>query len=286
MSRRASTPTVRLRRLASELRKLRAATGLTRDQVTESTGINGVTLYRLEAAKARPQARTLRALLDLYKADEQLRDELKAILKESAERSWLHSFEPEIPDQYAAYIGFEQEAQRLLNFESLFVPGLLQTEDYARAVIRGTLPTATRDEVEGRLEARLRRQALLAREKPPHLWTIIDEAVIRRHVGGCDVMRAQLRKLHDVAEEPTITLQVVQFGGGAHPGMHGSFTVMQFGEGNSDIIYIESMTNDLFLENESDIRRYSLVFEHLRAISSSPEATRELLAAVMKEEMR
>jgi transcriptional regulator with XRE-family HTH domain len=286
MSRRASTPTVRLRRLASELRKLRAAADLTRDEVTERTGINGVTLYRLEAAKARPQARTLRALLDLYNADGQLRDELQAILKESAERTWLHAFEPELPDQYAAYIGFEQESRRVLNFESLFIPGLLQTEDYARAVIRGTLPTATRDEVEGRLQARLQRQALLAQENPPHLWAVIDEAVLHRQVGGRAVMRAQLERLQDVAEEPNITLQAVPFGSGAHPGMHGSFIIMRFGEGNSDVIYIETMTNDLFLENESDIHRYNLVFEHLRAVSSSPEATRALVAAVVKEEMR
>ncbi|WP_344938987.1 helix-turn-helix transcriptional regulator [Sphaerisporangium flaviroseum] len=281
-----NTPTVRLRRLASELRKLRAAVDMTRDEVTERTGINGATLYRLETARARPQARTLRTLLDLYNVDEQLRAELVAILKESNERGWLHAFEPELPDQYAAYISFEQDARRLLNFESLFVPGLLQTEDYARAVIRGTLPMASRDEVEGRLEARIQRQALLVQQEPPHLWAVIDEAVLHRHVGGTKVMHAQLQRLLDAEEEPNITLQVVPFGGGAHPGMHGGFIIMQFDRGNADVIYIESMTNDLFLDGETDIKRYNLVFEHLRAVSLSPAATRALMADVLAQEMK
>ncbi|MEU8270397.1 helix-turn-helix transcriptional regulator [Sphaerisporangium sp. NPDC049002] len=286
MSRRGTTPTVRLRRLASELRKLRAAADMTRDEVTEITSINGATLYRLETAKARPQVRTLRTLLDLYKVEGPLREELQAILKESAERSWLHTFERELPDQYTAYIGFEQEAQRLLNYESLFVPGLLQTEDYARAVIRSMPPMASREEVEARIEARLQRQALLAQERPLHLWAVIDEAVLHRHVGGRNVMKAQLRKLHEVSQEPNITLQVVPFNGGAHPGMHGSFIIMQFGEGNEDVIYIEGTTADLFLENETDIQRYNLVFEHLRAVAASPEATRAMVAAVLEAEIK
>ncbi|GII76865.1 transcriptional regulator [Sphaerisporangium rufum] len=280
-----ATPTVRLRRLAAELRRLRTAAGLTRDEVTEQTGINGATLYRLEAARARPQVRTLRALLDLYGVDGQLRAELLAILKESAERGWLHTFEPELPDQYAAYIGFEQEARRLLNFESLFIPGLLQTEDYARAVIQGTLPMASRDELDGRLEARMRRQALFARPEPPHLWAVIDEAVLHRRVGGGKVMRAQLQRLLEVADEPYVTLQIVPFGSGAHPGMHGNFIIMQFDQQGGDVIYLESMTNDLFLESDTDIDRYNVVFEHLRAVSSSPAATRTMVGAVLAETM-
>ncbi|MEV6983211.1 helix-turn-helix transcriptional regulator [Sphaerisporangium sp. NPDC051017] len=272
--------------MASELRRLRTAADLTREEVTERTGINGATLYRLETARARPQARTLKALLDLYDVDGQQRGELAALLKESNERGWLHTFEPELPDQYAAYISFEQEGRRLLNFESLFVPGLLQTEDYARAVIRGTLPMASRDEVDGRLEARMQRQALLVKDEPPHLWAVIDEAVLHRHVGGGKVMRAQLQRLHDAADQPNVTLQVVPFVGGAHPGMHGSFIIMQFERGNADIVYLESMTNDLFLESETDIKRYNLVFEHLRAVSSSPAATRALVAAVLAQELK
>ncbi|MEV7970963.1 helix-turn-helix transcriptional regulator [Sphaerisporangium sp. NPDC088356] len=282
MSGRVATPTVRLRRLASQLRKLRAASNMTRDEVTEVTGINGVTLYRIEAARSRPQARTLKALLDLYGVEGPLRDELLAVLKESGERGWLHAFEPPLPDQYTAYIGFEQEARRLLNYESLFVPGLLQTEDYARAVIRCMPPMASPEEVEARVEARRRRQASLTGDQPLHLWAVIDEAVLHRQVGGREVMRAQLQRLCDVSEEPNITLQVVPFGDGAHAGMHGSFILMQFGEGNEDVIYIEGMTADLFLENESDIQRYSLVFEHLRAVAASPKVTRGLVTAVLK----
>jgi transcriptional regulator with XRE-family HTH domain len=286
MSHRHHTPTVRLRRLAFELRHFRAASGLTREDVTERTDINIATLYRLETARSRPQLRTLRALLDLYEVEEQRRQELLAILKESTERSWLHSFEPDLPDQYTTYISFEQEAERLLNYESLFVPGLLQTEDYARAVIRSMPPMASHGEVEARVQARLQRQALLGQDEPLQLWAVIDEAALHRHVGGRDVRRAQLQRLYDASEQPNITLQVVPFDGGAHPGMHGSFTIMQFDEENTDVVYLEGTTADLFLEDGKDIQRYRLVFERLQAVAASPEATRALVAAVLEEEMK
>jgi transcriptional regulator with XRE-family HTH domain len=285
MSRRHPTPTVRLRRLAAELRRMRAAAGLTREDVTQRTDINGATLYRLETARARPQVRTLRALLDLYEVEDQRRQELFAILKESAERSWLHAFQSDLPDQYTAYISFEQEAQRLLDYESLFVPGLLQTEDYTRAVIRSMPPMVSRDEIEARVEARKRRQALLVQERPLNLWAVIDEAVLHRHVGNRLVMQAQLQRLYDLAGEPSVTLQVLPFRDGAHPGMHGSFTIMEFEEGNTDVIYLEGTTADLFLEEEKDVQRYRLIFQHLQAAAASPEATRALVAAVLKEEM-
>ncbi|MFB9247843.1 DUF5753 domain-containing protein [Sphaerisporangium melleum] len=152
-------------------------------------------------------------------------------------------------------------------------------------MIQGTLPTADREEIEGRLEARIRRQALLAKADPPHLWAIMNEGALRRGVGGRKVMHAQLQALLDATESPNISPQVVPFQGGAHPGMHDSFIVMQFDQGNADAIYLESMTNDLFLESETDIERHNQVFEHLRAISSSPVATRKLIAAALSEEM-
>ncbi len=139
MPARRPTPTLRLRRLAAELRRLRADAGLTREEVAGRTGINEATLYRLEVAKARPQARTLVALLDLYGVtDAAHRTELQALAKQSDEQSWLQSFPPDLPEPYTTYIAFEGEAQSLLNYECLFIPGLLQTEDYARAALSRT----------------------------------------------------------------------------------------------------------------------------------------------------
>jgi transcriptional regulator with XRE-family HTH domain len=275
------TPTVRLRRLAAELRKLRSSSGLTQDEVGERTGINVATLYRIEHARVRPQTRTLRTLLDLYGADEQQQADLLALLRDARQRGWLHAYQSELPEQYTTYIGFEGEARSVWNYESLFVPGLLQTEDYARAVIRAVLPWASRDEVERRVEVRMERQDVLRNDNPLELWVIVDEAALRRQVGGHDVMQAQLTHLVQAADLPHVTLQIIPLDVGAHAGMPGSFVFMQFAEAAiPDVIYLDSMAGDLFLEAEADVRRYRLVFEHLRAVAASPDDSRSLAAAL------
>ena len=278
------TPTVRLRRLAVELRSLRTASGLTREEVVERTGINSVTMYRIEHARVRPQTRTLRTLLDLYGVEKEQQAELVALLRDARERGWLHPYQSELPEQYMTFIGFEGEAESASNYESLFVPGLLQTEDYARAVITGVLPFASRDEVERRVEVRMERQEVLRGDNPLQLWGIVDEAALRRQVGSPAVMRAQFRHLLEASELPNVTFQVIPFDAGAHAGMPGSFIVLQFAEeAIPDVIYIDSMAGDLFLEAESDVRRYKLIFEHLRAVSASPDASRALLASLATE---
>jgi transcriptional regulator with XRE-family HTH domain len=281
MSGKRQTPTVRLRRLAAELRKLRSSAGLTQDEVGDRTGINVATLYRIEHARVRPQTRTLRTLLDLYGADEQQQADLVALLRDARQRGWLHAYQSELPEQYTTYIGFEGEARSVWNYESLFVPGLLQTEDYARAVIRAVLPWASREEVERRVEVRVERQDVLSNDSPLELWVIVDEAALRRQVGGQAVMQAQLGHLVQASDLPHVTFQVIPFDVGAHAGMPGSFVFMQFGEpAIPDVIYIDSMAGDLFLEADADVRRYRLVFEHLRAVAVSPDESRSLVAAL------
>ena len=276
------TPTVRLRRLAAELRSLRATSGLTREAVVERTGINAATLYRIEHGRVRPQTRTLRTLLDLYGVDQDQQVELVALLRDARQRGWLHAFQSELPEHYTTYIGFEGEAHSVWNYESLFIPGLLQTEDYARAVIRGGLPNASRDEVERRVEVRMERQALLRNENPLNLWSIVDEAALRREVGGPEVMQAQFRYLMEASELPHVTFQVIPFDAGAHPGMPGSFILLQFGDAAiPDVIYVDTMAGELFLEEEADVRRYKLVFEHLRAVAASPEASLSLVTSAI-----
>jgi transcriptional regulator with XRE-family HTH domain len=278
------TPTVRLRRLAAELRTLRASAGLTRDEVVERTGINVATLYRIEHAKVRPQTRTLRTLLDLYGADQENQAELIALLRDARQRGWLHAYQSDLPEQYTTYIGLEGEARSVWNYESLFIPGLLQTEDYARAVIGAGLPGARREDIEPRVEVRMQRQDVLRNDSPLELWAIVDEAALRRQAGGPAVMQAQLRHLLDAVELPNITLQVIPFSVGAHAGMPGSFVFMQFAEATIPyVIYLDSMAGDLFLEAEADVRRYRLAFEHLRAVAVSPDESRALVAALAAE---
>ncbi|GAA5181548.1 helix-turn-helix transcriptional regulator [Rugosimonospora acidiphila] len=275
-------PTIRLRRLANELRGLRTAAGLTREDVTAKTAINGATMYRIESAKVRPQRRTLLTLLDLYGvADADRRADLVEMSQRANELNWLHRYESELPEAHLTYISFEAEARGTRNYESLFVPGLLQTEDYARAVISGGLPFAGKDEVEPRVEARMRRKPFLARTPPFQLWAILDEAVLHRLVGGPTVMAAQLARLVETADAPDITIQVLPYALGAHPGMAGSFAIMDFPDpADPELVYIDSMAGDLFLERDADVRRYTRIFEYLRAAALGPADSLRLISDI------
>ncbi|WFB09427.1 helix-turn-helix domain-containing protein [Streptomyces sp. LX-29] len=275
-------PTVRLRRLAAELRRLRNGSELTREDVTNRTGINEATLYRIETARVRPQRRTLVALLDLYEVRDPHRGEVLALLQGANKQGWLRPYHSELPEEYTAYISFESEAWEVRNYESLFVPGLLQTEDYARAVIRGTLPMATAEAVEQRVQARVERKYVLTKDDPLRLWAITDEAALRRLVGGRKVMREQLEHLARVIQEPHVTLQAIPFSAGAHAGMPGSFVLMGFADAEDpEIVYLDSMAGDLFLEAEIDVRRYGVMFDNLRAQALSPDGTLSLITELI-----
>jgi transcriptional regulator with XRE-family HTH domain len=284
MPSRRPAPSVRLRRLAAQLRDLREAAGLTQEFVSERTGKDRSTLYRLESAQQRPQRSTLIQLLDLYGVDEPRRTELLALLKEAKQRGWLRSFSSEIPEVYSDYMAFEDEARSISNYESLYVPGLLQTEAYARAQIRGTIPDVNEEEVEVRVVARMERQAVLTREDAPKLWVIMDEAALRRMVGGRDVMRDQITHLHQMRSLGNVTIQLLPFETGAHAGMDGAFVILDFPDADDQsIVYVESAAGGLFLEEDAEIRRYTLMFEHLRAAASGLDATAALLSAIAAE---
>lgn len=278
----AKPPTVRLRRLAAALRRLRANSGLTREEVEQQTGVNPGTLYRLESARSRPQKRTLIALLNLYGVSEAGRAELLDLSKNADSQGWLRPYQADLPEEYAAYINFENEARSVRNYESLYIPGLLQTEDYARAASHGSAPTATTEEVENRVRARMERQERLTGEPPLDVWAIADEAAIRRQVGGPKVMHRQLAHLVDATRQPNVTLQVIPYDVGAHPGMPGSFIYMEFAESvDPDLVYVDTLAGDLFLESDDDLRLYGSMFDHLRAIALSPSKTKGLIADVM-----
>ncbi|MEO3926477.1 helix-turn-helix transcriptional regulator [Micromonosporaceae bacterium B7E4] len=275
-------PTVRLRRLAAEIRTLRHGAGLTREDVAERTHMNPATLWRLETARARPQRRTLLGLLDVYGVtDPERRLELVALAKDAGQLGWLQAYEDQLPDEYSTYISFESEAQSVRNYESLFVPGLLQTEAYARALIAGVLPEITEDEVERRVEARLKRQDVLARAEPLRVWVIIDESVLHRRVGSAEVIRDQLQHLAKLTKLPNITVQVLPYDVGAHPGMHGAFAIMGFPDpADPELVYLENRVNGLFLERDADISSYTDLFEHLRAAALNPAASVRMVSRI------
>lgn len=274
-----TTPTARLRRLAAALRQLREGAGMTREEVTARTRINSVTLYRIETARARPQQRTLLALLDLYGADAAKSAELADMAKPATDQGWMRLYRSDLPDEYRTYIDFEAEASSIQNYETSFIPGLLQTEQYAHHVIRGGMLPMTDADIEKHVTVRMARQQVLQREgQQLQLWAIIDEASLRRSVGGHDVMRDQMRHLLAATSVPHVTLQVIPFDSGAHPGMLGSFALLDFTDSmDAPVVYIDSMAGDLFLDADADIKRYSKVFDNLRAIALSPDASTALI---------
>lgn len=282
-TRRAKPPTVRLRRLATELRRLRAASGMSREHVEDQTGINEGTLYRVETARARPQRRTLVALLDLYGVDEQVKTELLELSRSADGQGWSRPYTWQLPGEYAAYISFEAEARTVHNYETVFIPGLLQTPEYGRAMIRGVLPTATETEINERIEARAERQKLLDGDDPLTLWAVVDEAAVRRVVGGRQIMAAQLAHVVTMTQRPNITVQVIPYDAGAHAGMPGSFVHMEFrDESDPELAYVDTQAGDIFLETDEDLRRYRTMFDHLRASAISPTRSADLLTSIRK----
>jgi transcriptional regulator with XRE-family HTH domain len=272
-------PTIRLRRLAAELKRLRVAANMKQEFVADKTGLDPSSIYRIERAMNRPQRRTVMSLLDLYGvADQGRRATLLGWLKDSGQQGWFQVYEPYLTEEYQTFIGFEHEAESLLNYESLFVPGLLQTEDYARAVIRGVLPTISDEDVQRRVDVRMQRQSVLHRPTPRQLTAVIDEAAIRRSVGGREVMRAQLHHLAHASAWPHIKLHVVPFDVGAHPGMPGSFILMDFADPfDAPLVYVDSMAGDLFLETADDVRRFTETFERIAGDAMSTTRSKNLI---------
>ena len=179
---------------------------------------------------------------------------------------------------YSNYIAFEAEAASVRNYESLFIPGLLQTKAYCRSVVRGTAPEATGSQAEDRVRARLQRQEVLRTASPLQLCAVIDEAALRHHVGGPSVMADQVLHLRELSAMQNVEIRVIPFAVGAHPGMPGSFALIKFPEPEDpEVVYIDSMAGDLFLEGEAEVDRYSSTFEQLRALAASPGESYELL---------
>jgi transcriptional regulator with XRE-family HTH domain len=278
------SPTVRRRRLGLILRGMRERAGLTGEEVGNALERSGSWVSRVETGRVGLRGRDLTDLLGLYHVDDpEAADQLTALAREGKQRGWWSRYADIVPAAYATYIGFESEATELLSYEALCVPGLLQTEGYARAVFCGGLPVPTADAVERKVEVRMARQIVLTKPKPLRLWAIIDESVLHRAIGGTAVMRAQLAHLRDASLRPNIRLQIVPFEAGHHPGMVCTFAVVRFAlPDDPDIVYIEGMSRDVFLESE-DAREYRAIFEHGIAGALSAQESRERIAEILDE---
>jgi len=271
-------PTLRGRRLAMELQRRREVTGMSREEVARQLEWSTSTLFRIETGRSRPQPGNVRTLLELYGVTGAERDGLIQLTREARQPGWWHSFRDVLPNPYEVYIGLEAGAASIRNFEPVVVPGLLQTEDYARATFRNGPRELDHDEVERRVEVRMARQEILSREDRPRLWAVIDEAVIHRLVGGVSVMRGQLRYLAEAAEQGKTTIQVVPYRAGAHAGTTGPFVILDYAEASDpDVVYVETLAGDIYLEERSDVNRYTLAFDRLVAAALHPDESVQLI---------
>ncbi|QIS14461.1 helix-turn-helix domain-containing protein [Nocardia arthritidis] len=275
--------TVRLRRLAAQLFELREHAGLSKEEVSGKTGINVTTLYRIETAQARPQRRTLMAMLDLYGVTEQQRGDALQLLTDALRPGMSRPYEGSLSEVYAAYINFEAEALSARHFETTFIPGLLQTEQYAMAVIDTAMPKLEASVLEQRARARMDRAGVLTKEDALELWVVMDEAAIRRVVGGPTVMRGQLDRLLQDTKRKNVILQILPFSAGAHPGMAGAFTLLDFHDpADPELVYVEGIAGDELIEGHPEIRRFGVMFDQLRAMALSPRDSMELIIEAAK----
>ncbi|MET8622754.1 helix-turn-helix transcriptional regulator [Kitasatospora sp. NPDC004669] len=282
----AATPTVRRRMLGAELRRIREGLNLKVDDVAARLGWHQSKVSRLENGRHGVRANEVEILLDVYEVtDPATREALATLAREGKRRVWWQPYSDVISQRYASFISFEAEAVSIRNFELSLIPGLLQTADYARALTRQLQPEATPEEVNALVDVRLARQnAALRREDPLKLWAIVDEAALRRAIGGRAVMAKQLQQLIAASKEPNVTMQVVPSEAGAHAGVLGSFVILEFPVRNDlDVVYTESLTSSLYLERDDDVTTYDQAFDRLRAAALDVGPSRLLVAKIAKE---
>jgi len=279
-------PTVRRRRLGQELRRLRELKGMTAEEVAERLLVSQSKISRLENGRRSISQRDVRDLCGVYEVEDvRIVDSLMQMAKDSRQQGWWHSF-GDIP--YSVYIGLETDAASLRAYEPQIIPGLLQTRPYAEALIQGALPETSTADIEKRVQVRLRRQERVsAEESPLRLWAVLDEAALHRVVGSRLVMREQLEHLAEMSQLPHITVQVLPYEVGAHPGLNGQYAILEFPDAaDSSVVYIEGVTSDLYLEKAADVQKYSVMYEHLRAQALNVDQSRQFITDIAKEYAR
>jgi transcriptional regulator with XRE-family HTH domain len=278
---RRGSPTLRRRQLGQELRRLREAAGTTLDQVAERLNCSASKISRIETGQSGVSSREVRDILTAYQVEGAQAEALVEMAREAKQRGWWQLYGTVLT---SAYVGLEAAATELRSFEPLVVPGLLQTEEYARAMVLAGWPNMPNEEVEQRIRVRMKRQSLLYQDDPLQLSIVLDEAALRRPVGGIDAMRRQLDKLLNAAELPHVTLQVLPLSAGAHGGMDGAFTILLFEEPvNQDLVFAANGAGGLFLEKDEEVERYASIFAGLQGHALSPRRSIEMVAKLAKE---
>lgn len=281
MASRRGSPTLRRRQLGMELRRLRETAHVTIDQVAERLECSGSKISRIETGQTGVTPRDVRDMLDIYSVDAEYADQLLKIAREARQKGWWQLYGDVLT---GAYVGLEAAADHIRSYEALVVPGLLQTEEYAQAMIHAARPDISATDVEKRVRVRIGRQSLLTQDDPIDLWVVLDEAVLRRPVGGRAVMRRQLEHLSQAAGWPNVTLQVLPFSAGAHAGMDGTFTMLLYDESaGQNFVFASNAAGGLFLEKDDELQRYGFIFDYLRANALRPDESVSLIVKLTKE---
>ncbi|MBK3533621.1 helix-turn-helix transcriptional regulator [Streptomyces sp. MBT56] len=275
------------RQLSARLKELREAADLTMSEVAKTVEINQGTLSRIESGDRGTSPVVVKAMLDCYGvSDTAVREDLLDLVRadQAQKQKWWRKYSAVInTTQYGGYLELEASATSLRSYEPQLIPGLLQTADYARKVITSMRMDLDAKQIEALVTVRMNRQALLDAENAPKLWAVIDEAAIRRMSGSPAVLKGQLERLLELEPRTNITLQLLPFDAGFHPGLYGSFMLMGFPEPNPDVVWVENLTNSVYFEGSDDVGRYTEVFDHLRATALGPPETRSRIKNMIKE---
>jgi hypothetical protein len=261
----AGGPTVQRILLGSQLRRLRESSGLSRAEAGWKIRSSESKISRMELGRVGFKERDVEDLLTLYGVTgEQERTALLTMARQANSPGWWHGYRDVLPNWFQSYLGLEEAAKLIRTYEAQFVPGLLQTHDYAQAVVRLGHGTAGAEGIGRRASLRMQRQQMLTRPGAPHLWAVLDEAVLRRPIGGRAVMRAQIASLIEAAERPNITIQIVPFQVGGHAAAGGPFTLLRFPDPDiPDVVYLEQLTGALYLDKREDLDHYAAAMERL-----------------------
>lgn len=276
-------PTTRRRQLGADLRRLREMAGLTLEEAGARVGISKATLSRYETKEGVVKWPAVDALCREYGATDEERLALVELAKGARIQGWWRSLADPIPESMNLMLTLEDEVVREDHYACMYVPGLLQTRAYAEAVHRASEVQCEEREVQHMVDIRMKRQELLERQDPPHLWAVIDEAALRRRVGGREVMREQLEHLLSMAERSRITVQVLPFDRGAHAAAVGSFAVLRGQAPELDVVYVDLLGGGLFMEKPEELERYKLAFEYLSAQALDFESSTDLIDRISKE---
>ncbi|WP_432014639.1 helix-turn-helix domain-containing protein [Streptomyces cucumeris] len=279
-----SAPTVGQMVLGMRLRDLREKAGVSYEAAAKALHVNQTTVRRMEKAEVGLKLPYVEKLLQTYGAEQEEIDAFLALAEDANRPGWWHRFRDVLPDWFSLYVSLEGAASRIRAYEPHFVPGLLQTEAYARALLRIGFPNGSEREVDRRVALRMERQELLTRPDGPHLWAVMDETVLRLGIGGPEVMRGQIDRLIEATRLPNVTLQVVPFSSGPHPGMGGPFQLFRFQIAElPDIVYAEALTGAGYLDQRADVATYLEALDRMGTQATPARRTESFLREMRKE---